>query len=175
MIMYQTCLNEKVFCYVGLFMKFLSLKTRMKEKVRHQHDIKDRKRTNSQINSISRNIEPSYKKPKLISLEVVVNKDKLNEISQTSDVKIFEQSLSQSRIFDDETLSSIESFISRQDIRNQRIIPSNRFLNESFMKNYSRGEPSLTLYVKNLSKDISEKDLRQLFGTYCDDPKFSER
>lgn len=38
------------------------------------------------------------------------------------------------------------------------------FADEKFMRNYHRGEPSTTLYVKNLAKDVSEKDLLAVFG-----------
>lgn len=38
------------------------------------------------------------------------------------------------------------------------------FADEKFMRNYQRGEPSATLYVKNLAKDVSERDLLAVFG-----------
>lgn len=38
------------------------------------------------------------------------------------------------------------------------------FEDEKFMRNYQRGEPSATLYVKNLAKDIDERDLLAVFG-----------
>lgn len=38
------------------------------------------------------------------------------------------------------------------------------FADEKFMRNYQRGEPSTTLYVKNLAKDVSERDLLAVFG-----------
>lgn len=33
-------------------------------------------------------------------------------------------------------------------------------------KNYSRGTPSLRIYIKNLSKTVTEYDLRYIFGRY---------
>lgn len=38
------------------------------------------------------------------------------------------------------------------------------FADEKVMKNYQRGEPSTTLYVKNLAKDVQESDLIAIFG-----------
>ena len=34
--------------------------------------------------------------------------------------------------------------------------------------NYSMGEPSLRLYIKNLSKQATEDDLHYIFGRYID-------
>ena len=34
--------------------------------------------------------------------------------------------------------------------------------------NYSMGEPSLRLYIKNLSRQATEDDLHYIFGRYID-------
>lgn len=42
-------------------------------------------------------------------------------------------------------------------------------------KNYNPGTPNSRLYVKNLAKSVTEKDLKHIFGRYviwtCDDEK----
>jgi hypothetical protein len=72
------------------------------------------------------------------------------------------------------SIISLGDLISRQTIREHRMTP-NELDQQSVMKSYMRGEPSCTLYVKNLTKQMVETELRQLFGNYCDDPKNSER
>jgi len=37
---------------------------------------------------------------------------------------------------------------------------------EHVFNNYSMGEPSLRLYIKNLSKQSTEEDLHYIFGRY---------
>ncbi|XP_072366392.1 RNA-binding region-containing protein 3 isoform X2 [Scyliorhinus torazame] len=45
----------------------------------------------------------------------------------------------------------------------------------SMFKNYSPGEPTCRLYVKNLSKQVEEKDLKFIFGRYVDFSSQTER
>ncbi|XP_072430998.1 RNA-binding region-containing protein 3 isoform X3 [Chiloscyllium punctatum] len=45
----------------------------------------------------------------------------------------------------------------------------------SLFKNYNPGEPTCRLYVKNLSKQVEEKDLKFIFGRYVDFSSQTER
>uniref|UniRef100_K3X187 RRM domain-containing protein n=1 Tax=Globisporangium ultimum (strain ATCC 200006 / CBS 805.95 / DAOM BR144) TaxID=431595 RepID=K3X187_GLOUD len=53
--------------------------------------------------------------------------------------------------------------LSIADLDTLRLKPS-AFAEEKVMGKYQRGEPSTTLYVKNLAKDIQESELRAVFG-----------
>lgn len=58
-------------------------------------------------------------------------------------------------------------FLSRSAIEKTRL-KSEQIREFSVFKNYSAGEPSSRLYIKNLTKQTSEQDLVNLFGRYVD-------
>lgn len=58
-------------------------------------------------------------------------------------------------------------FISRQELRNNKI-SRDEMRRMSIFKNYDTGEPTTRLYIKNLSKQVEEKDLRHIYGGYVD-------
>lgn len=63
--------------------------------------------------------------------------------------------------------SNVEStdentFITLSELQQQRATKEEM----STFKNYETGEPSMRLYVKNLSKQVSEKDLKYIYGRY---------
>jgi U11/U12 small nuclear ribonucleoprotein 65 kDa protein len=64
--------------------------------------------------------------------------------------------------------------LSRKEIMDHRL-PLDQLQQLSFMKTYTKGEPACALYIKNLPKKVSETDLRQIFGNYCNDPMLSEQ
>lgn len=55
--------------------------------------------------------------------------------------------------------------ISSSELRRGRL-SSSQLKDFSVFKNYSPGEPSSRLYIKNLSKQTTEKDLHYIFGRY---------
>lgn len=58
-------------------------------------------------------------------------------------------------------------FVSADEIKQGRISTEEMVELPAF-KNYSAGEPSSRLYIKNLSKHVSEEDLWKIFGYYVD-------
>jgi RNA recognition motif-containing protein len=104
-----------------------------------------------------RKIQESRKK-KLASLDI-------EEVSSSKKAKLEEN--------EPELLSTLSSLISRQKIIEHQL-PFEQLQSLSVMKNYTPGDPNVTLYIKNLPKKISEADLRNIFGNYCDDPIHSE-
>lgn len=58
-------------------------------------------------------------------------------------------------------------FISSRRLRRGRLSDKERSQLDIF-KNYSPGEPTSRLYIKNLSKKATEKDLHYVFGRYID-------
>lgn len=59
------------------------------------------------------------------------------------------------------------SFITHAELRRKRI--SEREMKTlSVFKNYDPGEPTVRLYIKNLAKQVEEKDLRYIFGRFID-------
>lgn len=58
-------------------------------------------------------------------------------------------------------------FISSKELRKGRISSSEK-REHSVFKNYQKGEPSTRLYVKNIAKPVTEKDMHYIFGRYVD-------
>jgi U11/U12 small nuclear ribonucleoprotein SNRNP65 len=58
-------------------------------------------------------------------------------------------------------------FISSRKLRNHRLSRSES-KDLSVLRNYNRGDPTPRLYIKNLQKQTSEKDLHYIFGRYVD-------
>ncbi|XP_078075164.1 RNA-binding region-containing protein 3 isoform X2 [Mustelus asterias] len=65
-------------------------------------------------------------------------------------------------------------FISRKQLAKGRITKE-EMESMSMFKNYAPGEPTCRLYVKNLSKQVEEKDLKFIFGRYVDFSSQAER
>ncbi|XP_069795547.1 RNA-binding region-containing protein 3 isoform X2 [Narcine bancroftii] len=65
-------------------------------------------------------------------------------------------------------------FISRKQLSKGRI-SRDEMESTPMFKNYNPGEPTCRLYVKNLSKQVEEKDLKFLFGRYVDFSSQTER
>lgn len=62
---------------------------------------------------------------------------------------------------------SESQFITLEKIK-ERKISSREMKTMSIFRNYSPGEPSLRLYIKNLARQVQEKDLRYIFGRFID-------
>lgn len=58
-------------------------------------------------------------------------------------------------------------FISRRDLEKNRL-SSEEMEKFSVFKNYEPGDPNCRIYVKNLAKQVQEKDLKFIFGRYVD-------
>ncbi|XP_020374694.1 RNA-binding region-containing protein 3 [Rhincodon typus] len=65
-------------------------------------------------------------------------------------------------------------FISRKELAKGRL-SRDEMETVSLFKNYNPGEPTCRLYVKNLSKQVEEKDLKFIFGRYVDFSSQTER
>ncbi|XP_048352554.1 RNA-binding region-containing protein 3 [Sphaerodactylus townsendi] len=65
-------------------------------------------------------------------------------------------------------------FISKRELEKGRV--SKREMGTlSVFKNYEPGDPNCRIYVKNLSKQVQEKDLKFIFGRYVDFSSETER
>ncbi|XP_075792744.1 RNA-binding region-containing protein 3 [Pelodiscus sinensis] len=72
---------------------------------------------------------------------------------------------------DDEILSE---FVSRRELEKGRL-SRGEMEKLSIFKNYEPGDPNCRIYVKNLSKQVQEKDLKFIFGRYVDFQSETER
>jgi U11/U12 small nuclear ribonucleoprotein SNRNP65 len=62
---------------------------------------------------------------------------------------------------------SKEKFITYNELQMNRA--TNDELKEcSAFKNYKEGDPSMRLYIKNLSRQVTDKDMRYIYGRYID-------
>ncbi|XP_073427807.1 RNA-binding region-containing protein 3 isoform X3 [Dendrobates tinctorius] len=66
---------------------------------------------------------------------------------------------------DDDDL--LKEFISRRELEKGRV-SKEEMRKLSVFKNYDPGEPNCRLYVKNLSRQVTEKDLKFIFGKFID-------
>ncbi|CAL1596585.1 unnamed protein product [Knipowitschia caucasica] len=64
--------------------------------------------------------------------------------------------------------------ISRRELEKGRL-SRNEIKRMSVFKNYSAGEPTCRLYVKNIGKQVEEKDLKYIYGRYIDISSEEER
>lgn len=58
-------------------------------------------------------------------------------------------------------------FITLDEIRKKRL-SSREMKTMSIFRNFSPGEPTFRLYIKNLARQVEEKDLRYVFGRFID-------
>ncbi|PIK35870.1 putative RNA-binding protein 40 [Apostichopus japonicus] len=57
-------------------------------------------------------------------------------------------------------------YITREQLKNR--LSKEEMKNMSVFKRYNPGEPNTRLYIKNLSKQVEEKDLKYVYGRYVD-------
>ncbi|XP_038600688.1 RNA-binding region-containing protein 3 [Tachyglossus aculeatus] len=65
-------------------------------------------------------------------------------------------------------------FVSRRELEKGRL-PREEMESLSVFKSYEPGDPNCRIYVKNLSKQVQEKDLKFIFGRYVDFSSETER
>ncbi|KAF6716397.1 RNA-binding protein 40 [Oryzias melastigma] len=68
----------------------------------------------------------------------------------------------------------VSDVISRKELEKGRLA-KDEMKRMSVFKNYEAGEPTCRLYVKNISKQVEEKDLRYIYGRYIDPSSEAER
>uniref|UniRef100_A0A3P9LU51 RNA-binding region-containing protein 3 n=1 Tax=Oryzias latipes TaxID=8090 RepID=A0A3P9LU51_ORYLA len=68
----------------------------------------------------------------------------------------------------------VSGVISRKELEKGRLA-KDEMKRMSVFKNYEAGEPTCRLYVKNISKQVEEKDLRYIYGRYIDPSSEEER
>nr|XP_033772399.1 RNA-binding region-containing protein 3 [Geotrypetes seraphini]XP_033772400.1 RNA-binding region-containing protein 3 [Geotrypetes seraphini] len=73
---------------------------------------------------------------------------------------------------DDDEIPS--EFISRKELEKGRIFKEEMDKTSAF-KHYKPGDPNCRIYVKNLGKQVQEKDLKFIFGRYVDFSSETER
>ncbi|KAG7269674.1 hypothetical protein CRUP_029792 [Coryphaenoides rupestris] len=73
---------------------------------------------------------------------------------------------------DEEELPS--DLISRRELEKGRL-SRDEIKRMSVFKNYEPGEPTCRLYVKNIAKQVEEKDLKYIYGRYIDPSSEAER
>ncbi|XP_077101166.1 RNA-binding region-containing protein 3 [Siphateles boraxobius] len=73
---------------------------------------------------------------------------------------------------EDEDIPS--EFISRRELERGRL-SRDEIKKMSVFKNYEPGEPTCRLYVKNIAKQVEEKDLKFIYGRYIDISSEEER
>lgn len=80
------------------------------------------------------------------------------------------------KVSDDNSENKLESgdenwnysqFITLEELRRKRI-SQKEMKTMSIFRNFSPGEPTFRLYIKNLAKQVEEKDLRYIFGRFID-------
>lgn len=64
--------------------------------------------------------------------------------------------------------------ISRKELEKGRL-SKDEIKRMSVFKNYEAGEPTCRLYVKNIAKQVEEKDLKYIYGRYIDPSSEAER
>ncbi|KAM4637223.1 RNA-binding region-containing protein 3-like isoform 1-T3 [Amazona ochrocephala] len=90
------------------------------------------------------------------------------EINNTGFGRIFPAPNSNDKMETEEEEDEIPSeFISRRDLEKNRL-SSEEMEKFSVFKNYEPGDPNCRIYVKNLAKQVQEKDLKFIFGRYVD-------
>ncbi|XP_075038664.1 RNA-binding region-containing protein 3 [Mixophyes fleayi] len=67
-----------------------------------------------------------------------------------------------------------KDFISRRELEKGRV-SKDEMRKLSVFKSYKPGEPNCRLYVKNLSKQVTEKDLKFIFGRFIDTSSETEK
>ncbi|CAL1277928.1 unnamed protein product [Larinioides sclopetarius] len=81
-----------------------------------------------------------------------------------------------SKVSDDNSENKLDSgeeswntsqFITLEELRKKRISPK-EMKTMSIFRNFSPGEPTFRLYIKNLAKQVDENDLRYIFGRFID-------
>lgn len=86
-------------------------------------------------------------------------------IEATANVASIEKKLTE---FDQEAIDKFRSQFISLDTINSNKMPLEEIKKIPAFKSYSPGEPSSTLYIKNLSKRVEQSDLYYLFGKYYD-------
>ncbi|XP_068055778.1 RNA-binding region-containing protein 3 [Anomalospiza imberbis] len=90
------------------------------------------------------------------------------EINNTGFGRIFPAPSSNDKMETEEEDDEIPSeFISRKDLEKNRL-SREEMERYSVFKNYEPGDPNCRVYVKNLAKQVQEKDLKFIFGRYVD-------
>ncbi|XP_009332127.1 PREDICTED: RNA-binding protein 40 [Pygoscelis adeliae] len=90
------------------------------------------------------------------------------EINNTGFGRIFPAPSSNDKMETEEEDDEIPSeFISRRDLEKNRL-SREEMEKFSVFKNYEPGDPNCRIYVKNLAKQVQEKDLKFIFGRYVD-------
>ncbi|XP_048882460.1 RNA-binding region-containing protein 3 [Brienomyrus brachyistius] len=74
----------------------------------------------------------------------------------------------------DEDTEIPSEFISRRELEKGRLT-KDEIKRMSVFKNYEPGDPTCRLYVKNIAKQVEEKDLRYIYGRYVDMSSETER
>ncbi|ESO97585.1 hypothetical protein LOTGIDRAFT_104371 [Lottia gigantea] len=64
-------------------------------------------------------------------------------------------------------------FISEKELKHG-CIPEHKRKDINVFKKYNKGDPSSRLYIKNLAKQATEKDLKYIYGRYIDWPNGTE-
>uniref|UniRef100_A0A8C3LI11 RNA-binding region-containing protein 3 n=1 Tax=Chrysolophus pictus TaxID=9089 RepID=A0A8C3LI11_CHRPC len=94
--------------------------------------------------------------------------EKNEEINNTGFGRIFPTPSSNDKMETEEEDDEIPSeFISRRELEKNRL-SREEMEKFSVFKNYEPGEPNCRIYVKNLAKQVQEKDLKFIFGRYVD-------
>nr|XP_038038794.1 RNA-binding region-containing protein 3 [Anas platyrhynchos]XP_038038795.1 RNA-binding region-containing protein 3 [Anas platyrhynchos]XP_038038796.1 RNA-binding region-containing protein 3 [Anas platyrhynchos] len=90
------------------------------------------------------------------------------EINNTGFGRIFPAPSSNDKMKTEEEDEEIPSeFISRRELEKNRL-SREEMEKFSVFKNYEPGDPNCRIYVKNLAKQVQEKDLKFIFGRYVD-------
>ncbi|NXX39847.1 RBM40 protein, partial [Tricholaema leucomelas] len=110
-----------------------------------------------------KNGKRSYSKYVLIDLYAAAE-----EINNTGFGRIFPAPSSNDKMETEEEEDEIPSeFISKRDLEKHRL-SREEMEKYSVFKNYEPGDPNCRIYVKNLAKQVQEKDLKFIFGRYVD-------
>ncbi|NWI39586.1 RBM40 protein, partial [Picathartes gymnocephalus] len=104
----------------------------------------------------------------VLNVKVVYLYATTEEINNTGFGRIFPAPSSNDKMETEEEDDEIPSeFISRKDLEKNRLSRED-MEKYSVFKNYEPGDPNCRIYVKNLAKQVQEKDLKFIFGRYVD-------
>ncbi|XP_054622347.1 RNA-binding region-containing protein 3 [Dunckerocampus dactyliophorus] len=84
------------------------------------------------------------------------------------------QTFQQREEHSDEEQDLPSDVISRKELQKGRL-SKDEIKRMSVFKNYEPGEPTCRLYVKNIAKQVEEKDLKYIYGRYIDPSSETER
>ncbi|XP_015929269.1 RNA-binding region-containing protein 3 [Parasteatoda tepidariorum] len=121
----------------------------------------------------------SQKKINMKNIEQIIPVDPVTSIEPTGGFGEIEPAKESNEGENEESEPTEETWynskcITIEELKKKRM-SSREMKTLSIFRNYSPGEPSCRLYIKNLAKQVNEKDLRYIFGRFIDRTSENDR